>query len=70
MLGVPGVNCWKHALPVLEHLNANRVVVAYDSDYHKEQVRIHARALVNEIRKNIKPVLPYGMSIKDSMMPS
>jgi hypothetical protein len=54
MLGVPGVNCWKHALPVLEHLNANRVVVAYDSDYHKEQVRIHARALVNEIRKKYK----------------
>lgn len=54
VLGVPGVNCWKHALDVLTHLSADRTVVAYDSDYHKEQVRIHARALVNELKQKYK----------------
>ncbi|MBS4024026.1 MAG: DUF3854 domain-containing protein [Dethiobacter sp.] len=54
VLGVPGVNCWKSAIEVVKNLNPERAVVAYDSDYHKKQVSIHARALVDELKKHYK----------------
>lgn len=49
VIGIPGVACWKNALPLIKQLNPQTVVIAYDNDYEKEQVRFHARALAENL---------------------
>lgn len=45
---------WRAAVDVLKTLGPDRTVVAYDSDYDNGHVRLHARALVDELKKTYK----------------
>lgn len=60
VLGVPGVNTWKTALEILQHMSPrpDRVVLAYDMDaVSNEHVRQHTQMFGNALKQSYKTFL-------------